>query len=71
MQHRMITEDCPYILVPLASIGEMIGVPTPVTRALITLASEVNGADYFAEGRNVEHLGISGMSIDQLNKFFT
>lgn len=70
MQHRMITEDCPYILVPLASIGEMIGVPTPITRALITLASEVNGTDYFAEGRNVERLGISGMSIDQLNEFF-
>lgn len=70
MQHRMITEDCPYGLVPLASVGEMIGVPTPVTRALITLASEINGTDYFTEGRNVEHLGISGLSIDQLNEFF-
>lgn len=70
MQHRMITEDCPYGLVPLASVGEMIGVPTPVIKALITLASEINGTDYFTEGRNVEHLGISGLSIDQLNKFF-
>ncbi|MBW1803648.1 MAG: NAD/NADP octopine/nopaline dehydrogenase family protein [Deltaproteobacteria bacterium] len=69
MQHRMITEDCPYILVPLASLGQMIGVPTPVTRALITLASEVNGTDYFADGRNVERLGISGYSIEQLNAF--
>lgn len=70
MQHRMITEDCPYGLVPVASVGKMIGVPTPVTRALITLASEINGTDYFAEGRNVEHLSISGLSIDQLNEFF-
>ena len=70
MQHRMITEDCPCGLVPVASVGEMIGVPTPVTRALITLASEINGTDYFAEGRNVEYLGISGRSINQLNKFF-
>ena len=70
MQHRMITEDCPYGLVPVASVGEMIGVPTPVTKALITLASEINETDYFTEGRNVERLGISGLSINQLNEFF-
>jgi len=70
MQHRMIVEDCPYILVPLATIGEMIGVSTPATRALITLASEINGTDYFEEGRNVERLGISGLNVKQLNEFF-
>ena len=70
MQHRMVTEDCPCGLVPLASVGEMIGVPTPVTKSLITLASEINGTDYFTEGRNVERLGISSLSINQLNEFF-
>lgn len=70
LRHRMISEDCPYGLVPLASIGEMIGVPTPATRALIALASEINGADYYAEGRNVERLGISGLSVKQLKEFF-
>ncbi len=70
MQHREITEDCPHVVVPLVSIGNMIGVPTPLSSALMTLTSEINETDYFAEGRNVEHLGISGLSIDQLNEFF-
>jgi opine dehydrogenase len=71
MQHRMISEDCPCGLVPLSSIGEMIGVPTPVTRALITLASKINGTDYYVKGRNVEYLGISGLNKAQLTHFFS
>lgn len=70
MQHRFITEDCQIGLVLRASLGDMIGVPTPVTKALITLASEINGTDYFTEGRTVERLGISGLSIKELNEFF-
>jgi len=69
-QHRFITEDVPYGLVITASLGDMIGIPTPVTKALITLASEINGTDYFTEGRTVERLGISGLSIEELNEFF-
>jgi len=70
MQHRFITEDCQIGLVFRASLGDMIGVPTPVTKALITLASEINGTDYFTEGRTVERLGISRLSIEELNEFF-
>lgn len=70
MRHRMISEDCPCGLVPLAAIGEMLGVSTPVTNALITLASEINGVDYYASGRNMKYLGISGMNAAQLNEFF-
>ncbi|MBM4018351.1 MAG: hypothetical protein FJ288_08515 [Planctomycetes bacterium] len=66
IQHRYISEDVPASLVPLASIGEMFGVPTPAIRAVITLASAMHGADYWAEGRTVDRLGIRGMSVKDL-----
>jgi len=71
MRHRNILEDCPFGLVIRASLGDMIGVPTPVTKALITLASEIIGVDFFTKGRTMERLGISGMSAEELDKFLT
>jgi len=71
MQHRFITEDVPYGLVTMASLGGMLGVPTPVIKSLITLASAMNQVDYWKEGRTVEKLGISGLNANQLRKFVT
>jgi len=64
--HRYISEDVPASLVPIASIGEMLNVPTPTIRAMITLASTMHGVDYWKEGRTVERLGIKGMSVKEI-----
>jgi len=69
IHHRFITEDCPMGLVALTSLGDLAGVPTPVCKALITLISAVIGVDYFKAGRNLERLGISGLSRHELGKF--
>ena len=66
IEHRYISEDVPASLVPIASIGEMLGVPTPTIRSIIRLASVVHGVDYWAEGRTVERMGIKGMSIKDI-----
>jgi len=63
---RYIIEDVPMSLVPIASLGDMLGVPTPTIKAVIHLASTIQGVDYWAEGRTVERLGIAGMSIKEL-----
>jgi len=63
LQHRYIAEDVPMSLVPIASIGQMLGVPTPTIRAVIHLACVMHGVDYWAEGRTVQRLGIAGMSV--------
>lgn len=63
---RYITEDVPMSLVPLASLGGMLGVPTPIIRAIIDLAGALNATDYWKEGRTVERLGIAGMSVRDL-----
>jgi opine dehydrogenase len=66
IQHRYISEDVPASLVPIASLGEMLNVPTPAIRALILMASIMHGVDYWAEGRTVDRLGLRGMSVKEI-----
>jgi opine dehydrogenase len=63
---RLLTEDVPFGLVPLASLGRLAGVPMPTMEAVITLAGAVNGQDYRASGRTVASLGLEGMDIDEV-----
>lgn len=63
---RYIEEDVPFSLVPIASMGQQLVVPTPTINSLIHLASVVNGKDYWKEGRTVQRLGIEGMSLREL-----
>ena len=55
-------------LVPLVSAAEMAGVEVPMTRALITLASTVLGADVAAAGRRLDTIGIRAQDIDTARK---
>ncbi|MFA5852301.1 MAG: NAD/NADP octopine/nopaline dehydrogenase family protein [Spirochaetales bacterium] len=71
INHRYIWEDVPMSLVPMSSIGEMLGIPTPTIDMVIKLAELMNGADYRAIGRTVETLGIKGMSVEQIHKLVT
>jgi len=66
--HRYITEDVPMSLVPIASFGKMLGVPTPTIDALIHLASLLHGRNYLLEGRTVEKLGVAGMSVKEIRE---
>jgi len=66
LQHRYLSEDVPASLVPIASIGRMLGVPTPTIEAVIRLASVMHGVDYWAEGRTVARLGIEGLSVKDI-----
>jgi len=66
LNHRYILEDVPMSLVPIASIGEMLGVKVPTIRAIIHLASLIHGRDFWKEGRTVDRLGIQGMSVKDI-----
>ena len=59
-------EDTVSGIVPLASIGHMLGVETPVMDAFILIASIICGRDFKAEGRTVDKLGLSGKSLDEI-----
>ncbi len=55
---RHLTEDIPYGLVTFSSLGKLVGVPTPVTDAVITITEGLLDKDFTSVGRDVESLGI-------------
>ena len=69
MQHRYVLEDLPYGLVLWESLGNMLNISLLGSRAIIDLFSIMNGTDYRAEGRTVDKLGISELSVTELNRF--
>lgn len=63
---RYLEEDIPFSLVPIASVGRMLNVPTPTIDSIIHIGSAIGGIDYYENGRTVENLGIAGMSVREL-----
>lgn len=61
LEHRYVSEDVPFGLVPMAMIGEQMGLNMATTRSIIQLASSASGRDFWNEGRSLERMGLSGM----------
>jgi len=68
LDHRYVREDVGYGLVPMAEIGKLLGVKTPVMDALITLASTALNVDFLKEGLTVEKMGLAGVASASLPK---
>ncbi len=66
LKHRYITEDIPYGLVTLASLGKMLNIPTPGIEAIVNIASMANGEDYWKSGRTMDKMGLSDKSLTGL-----
>lgn len=66
---RYITEDIPIGMVLWASLGRLLGIPTPTAQSLIHLSSVIHGTDYWQGGRTVEKLGLAGMTAEDLVHF--
>lgn len=56
---RYISEDVPMSLVPISSMGRLVGVPTPAIDSIIELASIMHHVNYREAGRNLRNLGLS------------
>jgi opine dehydrogenase len=66
---RLLVEDICYSFIPMEQLGKLVGVPTPVTTAMIDLTAVYSGFDYRARGVTLEHLGFGGMSREQILGF--
>jgi opine dehydrogenase len=66
LDHRYINEDVGYGLVPMAEIGRLLGIETPVMGALITLASVANHTDYRKEGLTLQRMGLASVRAELL-----
>lgn len=71
MLYRYLTEDVPFLLVPVSEMGKQAGIPTPIFDSIIQLAEIVNGTLYRETGRGVERLGLKGMTLEEAKKIIS
>ncbi len=69
LKDRYMTEDVPYGMVLLSTLGDLLRVPTPTHDGVIQLASVINRTDYWKNGRGIEQLGLSKLDKKGLKKF--
>lgn len=69
LRDRYVTEDIPYGMVLLSTLGDLLEIPTPTHDAVIQLASVINRSDYWKTGRGVKELGLSKLDKQSLKKF--
>ena len=60
---RYVLEDVPTGLVPIASLGHLVGLEMPATTGLVDVCCALYGRDFWEEGRNLRRLGIVGLSV--------
>ena len=66
-----IQEDLLYGLVPLASMCDLLRVPSEATKRLISLWSLVDSVNYWQKGVTVDNLGIMGMNCEEILELVT
>ena len=71
LDHRYMHEDIGSGLLPIAELGRLAGVPTPITDAHVSLSEAMMGRDYHAEGVNLEKMGLEGKTIEQVLDYVT
>ena len=69
MRHRYVDENARVGVSLIISLGEMLGVPTPLARAMVNLASIMNDFDYLKHGRTLENLRLSNLTVGDLNRY--
>jgi opine dehydrogenase len=68
MKARYVIEDIPYGLVPVGLLARRLGIATPITNAVIEIASIINETNYWEKGRSLEELGIAGLDRAKLER---
>ena len=69
LKDRFVTEDVPYGMVLLSTLGDLLEIPTPTHDAVIQLTSVINRTNYWEIGRGVKELGLSTLDKQSLKKF--
>jgi opine dehydrogenase len=71
LENRYLTEDIPYSLRAISSIGELIGIDTPYMNSIITIASGLMDKDYMEDGRKVSDMGIDSQKFEGIKKLLS
>jgi len=60
-RHRYYSEDIPFGLMSLVTLGQIAGCDLPTARALLALGRLIVGDDLFEKGRTADRLGLTGL----------
>jgi opine dehydrogenase len=66
LEHRYVTEDVPFGIVPLVKFGRIAGVAMPLHEAGLALIDALYGRSFVAENDILPHLDIDHLSRDEL-----
>ena len=65
---RYLVEDISNGLTMFSSLGRTLGVPTPVSDAIVTLGGVLLQNDFYSSGLNLEKLGLGNLGAEELNE---
>ncbi len=63
---RQLTEDIPTGVLPIMELGEAAGVQVPLLRSIVHICSKLLRMEFKKYGRTLEHLGLVGLSKDEI-----
>lgn len=66
---RYLLEDIPMGLMPMVSLGKMLGVDVSLMEATVKMAQAILHDDFNDKARTVENIGIAGMTKEELIEF--
>ena len=69
MRHRYVSEDALVGVSLIISLGEMLGAPSPLARAMVSFASIMNDFDYLKHGKTLDNLGLPKGGPAELNRY--
>ena len=71
LNHRYVTEDIPFGLVPFASLADQLQIPAPTIKGVVALACAETRQNYWETGLTVEKLGLAGKSVQEIVNWVT
>jgi opine dehydrogenase len=68
LETRYIDEDVPMGLCLMSSLGQRCGQATPICDSLVSIAGALRQRDFWKNGRTLDTLGCSGMTLKQVDE---
>lgn len=69
LDSRYITEDVPFLLVAMISLGDVCGIETPVMDLCVRLAGLIHRTDYLEIGYTLSELGLENMTLKEIRTY--
>lgn len=69
LNHRYITEDLPYGLIPMQHMLRKFNLPCPTITAVVNLIETASNKKFDSEARTLDSLGLGGCSPEELLRF--